>query len=102
MSAKHKITPRTNKRRKQTQLAARTPTITRSLTFDLDVKPTHGQRASYRAWSMSVHDGIIRIRGLEGERLTVAFNALGPNILYIYTYIYIYIYIYIFVPSERR
>ena len=52
-------------------------------TFDLDIEPTHGQPASYRARPVNVDDGledIMRVRRIGGERLPTASYALRPNL----------------------
>ena len=60
----------------QKQLARRTA-------LDLDIEATHGPPGSCRARPVNVDDGLegIRlIRGLEGETLPAASNALLPNL----------------------
>ena len=57
--------------------------LTRRLAFDLDIEATHGQPGSCRTRLVNVDDGIedIRsIRGLGGEKLSAASNALLPNL----------------------
>ena len=57
--------------------------LTRRYPFDLDTEATHGQPGSCRARPVNVDDGLedIRgIRGLGGEKLPAASNALLPNL----------------------
>ena len=57
--------------------------LTRRLAFDLDIGATHRQPASCRARPVNVDDGLedIRwIRGLGGEKLPAASNALLSNL----------------------
>ena len=57
--------------------------LTRRLAFDLDIEATHRQPASCRARPVNVDDGLedIRwIRGLGGEKLPAASNALLSNL----------------------
>ena len=57
--------------------------LTRQQAFDLDIKATHDQPGWCRARPVNVDDGLedIRwIRGLEGEKLNAASNALLPNL----------------------
>ena len=57
--------------------------LTRRLAFDLDIEAIHRQPASCRARPVNVDDGLedIRwIRGLGGEKLPAASNALLSNL----------------------
>ena len=57
--------------------------LTRRQAFDLDIEATHGQPGSCRARPVNVDDGLedIRwIRGLGGEKLPAASNALLSNL----------------------
>ena len=68
--------------------------LTRRYAFDLDIEATHGQPGSFRARPVNVDDGLedIRwIRGLGGEKLPAASNALLQNMKKRHT----------FLPSER-
>ena len=60
-----------------------TQQLTRRQAFNLDIEPTHGQPASYRARPVTIDDGledIMWIRCLGDERLPTAFYALCPNL----------------------
>ena len=57
--------------------------LTRRLAFDLDIEATHRQPASCRARPVNVDDGLEDIgwiRGLGGEKLPAASNALLSNL----------------------
>ena len=57
--------------------------LTRRQAFDLDIEATHGQHGSCRTRPVNVDDGLEDtrwIRGLGGEKLSAASNALLPNL----------------------